>query len=110
MKTTPGQRIKQAREAAGWNQGEFAKKVGCSQSTLSEIESGESKLPSAKVLQKMTEVLGRSARWIVYGDEGEVETPTKEEQDMLNAFRRLSPEARQHLAQTIKALAPADPQ
>ena len=90
---TPGQRIRSAREDAGFNQGEFAKLIDCSQSTLSEIETGESKLPSAKVLQRMTEILKKSARWIVYGDDGEVQTPTHEEQEMLSAFRRLPPTA-----------------
>jgi len=106
---TPGQRIRGAREIAGFNQGEFAKLVGCSQSTLSEIETGESKLPSAKVLQRMTEILGKSARWIVYGDDGEVETPTPEEQEMLTAFRRLPQTAQKQLAETIKSLAPPLP-
>jgi transcriptional regulator with XRE-family HTH domain len=103
---TPGQRIRNARELAGFNQGEFAKAVGCSQSTLSEIEKGDTKLPSARVLQKMTEVLGKSARWIVYGDEGELLIPTPDEQEILTAFRQLTPDTQQHLAQTIKSLAP----
>jgi transcriptional regulator with XRE-family HTH domain len=102
---TPGQRIKSAYERAGYNQGEFAKLVGCSQSTLSEIETGESKLPSAKVLLKMTEVLCKSARWIVYGEDGDVQTPTKEEQQMLTAFRNLPLDAQRSLAETIKTLA-----
>jgi len=103
---TPGQRIKSARESAGYKQGEFAKAIGCAQSTLSEIEKGDSHLPSAKVLQKMTEVLGKSARWIVYGEEGELLIPTPEEQEILTAFRKLTPNTQQHLAETIKSLAP----
>lgn len=102
---TPGQRIRSAYEVAGFNQKEFAKAVGCSQSTLSEIESGESKLPSARVLLKMTDVLGKSVRWIVYGEEGEIHTPTKEEQQMLTDFRNLPPDAQRSLAETIKSLA-----
>jgi len=101
---TPGQRIKRAYEDAGYKQGEFAKLVGCSQSTLSEIESGDSKLPSAKVLLRMTELLGKSARWIVYGEDGEVSTPTPEEQQMLSNFRNLPPDAQRSLAETIKSL------
>lgn len=102
---TPGQRIKCAYEDAGYKQGEFARLVGCSQSTLSEIESGDSKLPSAKVLLRMTEVLGKSARWIVYGEDGEISTPTREEQQMLSNFRNLPPDAQRSLAETIKSLA-----
>lgn len=37
---TPGQRIRGAREIAGFNQGEFAKLVGCSQSTLLKSKQG----------------------------------------------------------------------
>lgn len=41
---TPGQRIRRRREELGYtHQGLFAKMVGCSQSTLSEIENGFSK-------------------------------------------------------------------
>ena len=65
---TPGQRIKLARERAGYfNQGEFAKLVGLKQSTLSEIESGETKLPNAKAAFKMCERTVVTLRWIIYG-------------------------------------------
>lgn len=102
---TPGQRIRSARELAGYNQGEFAKLIGCAQSTLSEIESGESKLPSAVVLQKMVEVLGKTERWIIYGEDGEVQRPTKAEADLLQAFRSLPEDVQQNLVATIKSLA-----
>ena len=88
--TTPGQRIRQRREALGFDhQGEFAKLVGCKQSTLSEIENGESKFPSAEVLVRMCEVLSTTARWILYGEDGEVSVPTKDEVDMLTLYRDL---------------------
>ena len=103
---TAGQRIRSARELAGFtNQGDFAKAVGCSQSRLSEIENGETILPSAKVLQKMAEVLRKSERWIIYGEDGGVETPTAEEQELLSSFRVLPDDVRRHLAETIKTLA-----
>jgi transcriptional regulator with XRE-family HTH domain len=102
---TPGQRIRSARELAGYRQGEFAKLIGCAQSTLSEIESGESKLPSAGLLSKMVELLGKSERWIIYGEDGEVQKPTQEESDLLNAFRSLPDDVRQNLVVTIKSLA-----
>lgn len=102
---TVGQRIRAAREAAKYNQATFAKLIGCGQSTLSEIETGETKIPSGKVLQRMAEVLGKTERWIIYGDDGELETPTHEEQELLSAFRRLSEDQQAALAATIKALA-----
>jgi transcriptional regulator with XRE-family HTH domain len=102
---TPGQRIRSARELAGYRQGEFARLIGCAQSTLSEIETGESKLPSAGLLSKMVELLGKSERWIIYGEDGEVQKPTPEETDLLNAFRSLPDDVRQNLVVTIKSLA-----
>jgi transcriptional regulator with XRE-family HTH domain len=103
---TVGQRIRAARELAGYTrQGDFAKAVGCSQSTLSEIESGDTKIPSGKVLQKMAEVLGKTERWIIYGEDGAVETPTAEEQDILSDLRALPDDVRRSLASTIKTLA-----
>jgi len=103
---TVGQRIRVARRAAGYSQGEFARLIGCAQSTLSEIESGETHLPSAPVLAKMTEILGMTDRWVLYGEDGEIQTPTPEEQELLTNFRRLSDEARRAIAETVKALAP----
>jgi len=101
---TVGQRIERAYEDAGYSQGEFAKLVGISQSTLSEIVTGETKLPSAKALLRMAEVLGKSERWIVYGEDGSLERPTPQEQDLLSAYRKLPPETQEHLAATIKSL------
>ena len=103
---TVGQRIRAAREAAGFvRQGDFAKAVGIAQSTLSEIENGDTKIPSGKVLDRMAELLGKSPRWIIYGEDGEVDTPTPEEQEVLTHWRMLDDEAKARLAQTIKLLA-----
>ncbi len=102
---TPGQRIRSARELAGMNQGELAKKVGITQATLSEIETGESKLPSAPVLVKMSEILGKSARWIVFGEDGDVTIPSEREVELLKAFRQMPDDAKSALMQTAQALA-----
>ena len=103
---TPGQRIRGAREDAGYdNQGEFAKMVGLSQSSLSEIENGDSKLPSSPVLIRMCELLNKSPRWIVYGEDGDLSWPTKEEVELLNAFRHMTDEARAAFVATANALA-----
>jgi transcriptional regulator with XRE-family HTH domain len=102
---TAGQRIKQRREELGYtHQGEFARLVGCAQSTLSEIESGETKLPSAKVMAKMCEVLGKTDRWILYGEDGETSLPTKDESDLLSAFRGMTDEAKVGLLSIINSL------
>jgi len=102
---TPGQRIRTAREDAGYQQGEFAKLIGIKQITLSEIESGETKLPSAEVALKMTELLGRSLQWIVFGDDGKLETPSDKEEELLTLTRQMDEKSVDALVATAKALA-----
>lgn len=105
MTISTGQRIKSARIAAGYErQGDFAKLLGISQASLSEIENGETKLPSSPVLVNMCELLGKSPRWILYGEEGDLKYPTKEEESLLLAFRTMSNEAKQAIISTATAL------
>ena len=105
MQTT-GQRIRSARVDAGYeNQGDFAKLLGISQASLSEIETGESKLPSSPVLVRMCELLGKSPRWILYGEEGDLVYPTKEEIRLLESFRSMSAQSKEALVVTADALA-----
>ena len=102
---TPGQRIKLARENAGYlNQGEFAKLVGLKQSTLSEIESGETKLPNAKAALLMCELTGVTLRWIIYGDDGEINIQTKQEQELLTKLRAMDDQAKAAFFEIVKTL------
>ena len=102
---TPGQRIKIARESAGYfNQGEFAKLIGIRQSTLSEIESGETKLPNAKACLLMCELTGVTLRWIIYGEDGEISIPTKQEQELLSRLRSMDDKARNALIEMANAM------
>ncbi len=101
---TPGQRVRERREALGYKLEAFAKKVGIANSTLSEFETGESKLPSLEVALKMSQLLGVSVRWIVFGDEGEMLIPTKEEEELLSVLRDLPSETRAAVFTTAKAL------
>jgi transcriptional regulator with XRE-family HTH domain len=108
--TTPGQRIRQRRIELGYtHQGQFSKLVGCSQPALSEIENGDSKLPSAEVLTLMCEVLETTARWILYGEEGSVSIPTREESALLSDFRSLDPEAREQILSLVSVMKPKTP-
>lgn len=52
-----GKKIKEARKAKGWTQGELAKKAGFSQQTISFVESGYINI-SFLTLKKVTDVLG----------------------------------------------------
>ena len=89
---TPGQRIRRRRKEMGLNQGELAGLLGISQGTLSDIERGDTKLPSAEVLLKMSEVMKVTQAWIVAGKDGTLSIPTKQEQNLLSAFKELSNE------------------
>jgi DNA-binding XRE family transcriptional regulator len=106
---TPGKRIKQARENAVYlNQGEFAKLIGIRQSTLSEIESGETQLPNAKAALIMCELTGVTLRWIIYGEEGEISIPTKQEQELLSQLRSMDEKSRSALIEMAKAIPPEE--
>ena len=86
---TPGERIRKRRKELNLRQGEFAKLAGVAQSTLSDIERGDSKLPSAAVLMRMAEVLKVTQAWIITGKDGEIAIPTPQEQELLTKFREL---------------------
>lgn len=49
------------------SQGDLAKQLGIGQGSLSELEKGHSKEPSASVLMKMCDVLGLQPRYLLWG-------------------------------------------
>lgn len=71
---TPGSRIKHMREEAGLSQEEFARKIGMSQSALSDAERDVA-LPRPKFLVTMSELTGRSIDWLLKG--GNEEPPER---------------------------------
>jgi len=106
---TPGQRIKWARENAGYfKQTEFAKLCSLSQASLSEIEKGETKLPNAEAALIMCELTGVTLRWIIYGEDGEINIPTKQEQELLTKLRAMDDKSRQALLDMARAIPPAN--
>lgn len=52
----------------------------------------------------MSEVLGKSPRWILYGEEGDLRFPTDEEMKLLDAFRHMPDDAKTALLTTANAL------
>jgi len=70
----PGQRIKSRRIEFGINQTELAAKLGMEQSSLSELENGESVMPNSEHLLKLARILGVSQSWILTGKDGEFDT------------------------------------
>ena len=93
MQETPGKRIRRRRIELGYkHQGEFAKLVGMAQSSLSEIERGESILPNAKNMKRLCEVLQVTDAWILTGEDGTLRHPTDLEAKMLDDLRQLTAE------------------
>jgi transcriptional regulator with XRE-family HTH domain len=74
MVTTPqfatfGARLRYWRERRGFKkQGDFADKLGIKQPSLSELESGESKSPSADILLKAADLLQLRPKYLLSGE------------------------------------------
>lgn len=76
MSNTIGMRVKSAREAAGLNQTECAKKAGISQAYLAQIEAGK-RVGTAGVLQSLAAATDSSVAWLMdkkVSEEGEAYT------------------------------------
>jgi transcriptional regulator with XRE-family HTH domain len=101
---TSGQRIKERREFLKLRQGELAKLAGISQSTLSELESGESKMPSAKALMGLSKALNVTQAWIITGKDGEVDVLSEDEETLILQTRKLTLEQRRAVYQIIKTM------
>jgi transcriptional regulator with XRE-family HTH domain len=89
---TCGQRVRRLREAKQLSQRGLGKLVGCEGPTIADLETWKTKFPSARVLQKMCEVFGKSDRYILYGEDGEITVPTPAQQEILGKLAKLSPE------------------
>jgi transcriptional regulator with XRE-family HTH domain len=68
-----GKTLKRLREGEGLNQSQFAKKVGLTQSAISQFEEGK-RIPSTKALQKIAVSLGLSIDTLVGNIVSENET------------------------------------
>lgn len=71
---TPGERLKTAREAAGYSQEDLAKKIGIVQQSLHKIEAGIIRNP--RKMQLIESILGLPNGYLLYGDAAEEGTPT----------------------------------
>jgi transcriptional regulator with XRE-family HTH domain len=89
-------RLKLIRKNLGLTQAEFATKIGITQSSYSDIESGKSALTDRNIMLVCL-ALGVSETWLRTGM-GEMFATDKEytndEQEILAIFRRLPPESR----------------
>lgn len=129
---TIGERVTQAREAAGLTIAELARRVGISRSAIGQIEAGTTKSPTAGNLQKIADKTGVRFKWLLDGKGSMKESPkvdaavnqvettaaiqspsvtvrdgvmTEEEAKLLDVYNRLSAAARGRLMNKAKALA-----
>jgi SOS-response transcriptional repressor LexA len=72
-KMSTGDRIKQAREAAGYTQKELAKLLGVEQQSVQQWESGDTRHP--KKINEIAGILGVSVEYLLAGNEGAINFP-----------------------------------
>ena len=97
--------LRRARKMTGM---EFAKKIGCGNDHLSRIENGGTS-PSRKLAERMAKVLGVPVEslYLPAGSpvRGALAARSSEENELLDAFRRLSPEHADHVLALTLGLA-----
>ena len=96
-----GQRLTYYREKKGLSISALARKCECSQSTISEIESGKLKNPSSKVIAAVASNLEISADTLLFGE------PEKKSEKSVMFFRKyenLSEESKKTIAKIVDAL------
>ncbi len=103
-------RLVEAAELAGFNSARLASIVGVTRGTMARYWHGERLLP-ADLLFRVADVLSVNPRWLITGAGQFAPTPEPDpdtagdEERLLGAFRRLSPEQRDHVTQNAQLLA-----
>lgn len=102
-----GERIRAYRQRAGYAQKVFARLIGVSAPSLSEIESGASKNPSALTLLKAAAVLGVDPMHLLTGEGlaiNAVQVLAADEIRLLLLYRELSKGAKLEVERAINTL------
>ena len=108
--SSPGQRIRERRIALRIKQYELARLAGMAQSSLSELERGDTYMPSAEALLRLSKVLGVTQAWIVTGREGELETLDKEEEKLFGDLRKLTAEQKAAVYSLVRTMVSKKPE
>jgi transcriptional regulator with XRE-family HTH domain len=92
---TLGERLKDARKQAHYTQVELGKKIGALHNSISNWEKGRN-APDANTLERLCQVLGVSADYLVLGEGVQVveDVYNPIEKDLIRRFRRLNPTAK----------------
>ena len=88
-----GTRLAEIREDAGLTQSGLARKVGTSQSAISQIEAGE-RNPSYEMIRQLAEALGVTPGYLI---DAKVEGLRPDEEAHFRQYRSLSEDARREL-------------
>lgn len=115
MRGIMDERIKKARQALGWSQGELARRMYVSQPSVADWESGR-KAPHTKNLVRLAVLLGVSLEWLTTGrgkmqaDEHTQREPSAdrwirpEERRLLEMYAHLKPKQRTALLGFLESL------
>jgi transcriptional regulator with XRE-family HTH domain len=103
----PGQRIRQRRKELGLTQTQAAKAAGIAQPTLSEIETGETRMLQGDTLVSLVRVLRTNARWVMLARGRKEDTDlilSEEEWTLVAMYDRLNNQNRSAVLAAIHAL------
>jgi transcriptional regulator with XRE-family HTH domain len=104
---TIGERIRWLIEARGYKQTELAAKMELTQATISNWITGASRKPNAPSLLKLAAALQCNPQWVIdgTGDPWQMNKMTQEsEQELLEAFRAMDPQAQAALIAAANAM------
>ena len=101
-----GERIRALRLARGLKQKDLARSIGISPPSLSELETGESKEPSGKVLAALCRVLKTNPDWLLTGagDPGAAVRMDGEQAEIQAIYVALPPAAQTRLLDYARGL------
>ena len=102
-----GARVRKLREALGIKQGELARMVGIKQSTLSDLERGDSRRPRGDTLTGLAEALRVTPEHIISGEEPPLQARKPEDPDvaeLMDLYKQLTRAHRAALLATARAL------
>ena len=99
-------RLRELRRAKKIKGIEFAKRIDCSNDHLSRVENGGTS-PSRKLVERMAKVLAVPAEslYVVEAMAGAQSTRSREENELLDALRRLSPQQADYVVALALSLA-----
>jgi transcriptional regulator with XRE-family HTH domain len=102
-----GVRLRHARKLKGLTQVQLAKSSGVKQSTISEVETGESKSPVGTNLVRLAQTLSVSPEWLAAGKGPMVASDPPlpiEAQRVARDWLKLAPEVRKSIASMIREM------